>query len=215
MTAMMVPVLMVPVLLVPVLLVPVQIVALLAALLAAAPGSARADALGLETPVITIHLRRETYELGRQYPRRLDREGRVILMPGLEAYYDQRLETPRLGAGHLRYVAGWYRDSMNKPSGYLTAGGHWSWDWGERTRLGFYFGPSLIFRHSWKNIENYDDDRFYKQSRKFMPGYQYKLYVGGKVELRRVFSAAWEGVYSIVPGIPYVMVHYLGVRRQF
>ena len=187
----------------------------MAVLLLADPAAVQADAIGVETIVIAMHLHEETLELGERYPRRLDRRGRFILMPGLEAYYDLALEDGPLGIDHLRTTFGQYRDSMDKRSGYLAMMARWentltdNWDWG------IYLGPMLLFRESWRDIEGYNDDRFYSESEKFMPGYQYVWYPGGKLELLYHWNSDTQAVLSLVPGLPFVLVHYAGMRWSF
>ncbi|MDH4246787.1 MAG: hypothetical protein OEW39_03120 [Deltaproteobacteria bacterium] len=185
--------------------------ALLAAVCAPAE-TVRADSAGVETVVLATHLISETMALGQDFPRKLDDRGRFVLMPGLEVYYDETLDSPWKGAEEVRIALGYYRDSMDRPSGYLCIGPLWSWVLNPDLRFGFMVGPSFIYRQSWNRVPGYADDSFYKENSRFMPGYQYKFFVGGKLELRRTFRPGLEGVWSAIPGIPYVIVQNVGLR---
>lgn len=180
-----------------------------------APTLARADAAGVETIVVAIHLREETMELGDQFPRKVDKKGRYILMPGLEAYYDFDWKDGKWGIDQIRVVHGQYKDSMDKRSGYFGVVARWqnpindNWDWG------FYFGPSLLYRETWNSIPEYEDDRFYRESDSFLKGYQYKWFVAGKFELLYHYDDDLELVGSLMPGLPFVLVTYVGARWSF
>lgn len=179
------------------------------------PGSAHADALGAEVLLLTAHVSKETIRLGEQYKRKLSPDGRFVFTPGMELYYDRTVTSGLLRLDTLRFVLAGYRDSVDHFSGYLGFLPRWEFDLRERLRLSLGVGPVLIFRKSWKTVPGYVDDGYYNQSDNFLPGYQYKLIIGGDIDFQYQLTPRLQAVFSIVPGVPFVITPSLGIRWSF
>ena len=174
--------------------------------------SALANRLGVEMMLLSSHLTPETYELGKQYPNKLDRQGKHVFTPGMDLNYEWELDTPWLGASRLHFGSGVFLDSMASRAGYLVFGPRWHTELNPRWDVALYIGPGLYFRESWNRIRDYGNDPFWNESTWFLPGYEYKLFPGGRVELVYKFTSGTEGIWSVVPAYPYVVVQFLGAR---
>lgn len=172
---------------------------------------AHADAVGAEMIFLTTHLSDETIQLGEKYRRKLSEDGRVIITPGIEIYYDKEVKERFIYARDLRFVAAGYRDSIDHLAGYLAILPRWELFAKQRISLSFGLGPTLIFRETWNTVPEYRDDGYFQEAH----GYQYKWIVGGDLDLQYKVSDRIQVVWSIVPGIPYVITHSLGVRWSF
>lgn len=177
--------------------------------------SARADAVGAEVLLLTAHVASETIDLGRQYQRRLSSDGRFVITPGLEVYFDRDLGDAPLGLDVLRLSLAGYLDSVDHLAGYAAILPRWEFTLKKKLRLSFGVGPTLIFREDWNSVPGYRDDGFYNTSDRFLPGYQYKLIIGGDLDVQYQLTPRLQGVWSIVPGIPYVITQSLGLRWGF
>lgn len=192
--------------------------ALLAALLTgllALPAPALADAVGAELLLLTSHVRSQRDAPVDEYDRRLDDRGQHVLTPGIEAYYDNTLEKPLWGAREVRFTGGVLEDSARHTFFYLAVMGRWILAEGERLTLSLDFGPGFMARESWRDIPGYRGDNAFNESDTFLPGYEWLVLPLGEIDLLYRFAPQWEAVYSVFPGIPYVITQSVGLRRSF
>ena len=187
---------------------------LLMLMLCGQPINGNADAIGMEIITLTSHISDSTIQLGEDYHRKLSDDGRHLITPGVELYYDNQIPYRSTYAyiDSLRAVAAGYYDSMNHFSGYIAYMPRWIIFKFKKTSLNFGIGPTLIFRESWKTIPQYRDDGYYQESENFLPGYQYKFILGGDINIHYEINNRLEAVWSIIPGLPYVITHAFGVR---
>jgi len=170
------------------------------------------DAIGLEILTLTSHVSRYTIQLGKQYHRKLSSDGRHVLTPGIEAYYDKQSDNAFASVNSLRFVIAGYFDSMNHFSGYFAFTPRWAFFKQKNLNLNVGLGPTLIFRESWNSIPEYRDDGYYHESKVFSSTYQYKLILGGDINIHYRLNGKTEFVWSIIPGLPYVVTHAFGLR---
>lgn len=175
------------------------------------PSPVHADAVGAEVLLFTTHVSNDTIHLGELYRRKLSEDGRFIITPGVEIYYDRDLARSILRAQRVRLVAAVYRDSIDHLAGYLAVLPRWNLLERDLFRLDFGVGPTLIFRETWNTVPQYRDDGYFQESH----GYQYKWIMGGDLDLQYRISEGVQVVWSIVPGIPYVISQSFGVRWSF
>ena len=194
-------------------LVPLAVLAALAA--PGAPGAARADAFGAEAILLTSHLRSQRDAPVERYARRLDDAGRHVLTPGLKLAYDRDLAEPLWRAPQMRFVGGLLSDSIRHRFGFVAAMARWVPWRGERLAGSIQAGPGLIFRQSWRGVPGYDPDNPLHESSRFLRGYEWLVLPLVNLDLLYRFTPALEGVWSIFPGIPYVIMQSLGVRWSF
>ena len=140
-----------------------------------------------------------------------------LITPGIELYYDHHIpyRSRYVYVDSLRAVIAGYFDSMNHFSGYIAFTPRWIIFAINKISLNFGAGPTLIFRESWNTIPQYRDDGYYHESDHFLPGYQYKFILGGDVNFHYTINQQLDAVWSIVPGMPYVITHAFGVRWRF
>ena len=176
---------------------------------------ASADGVGVHFLTLSIHMASETIGLGEEYPRKVDDSGRHVWTPGVEVFYDSVWEDAPLGIDELRWAGGWFRDSMDQPAGYLALVPRWVTPLGPKWRFGFHLGAMIYFRRSWDQFPGYDNDGFYEEgSSGPLDGYQYQWLPSGKLEFLYPLGEKVEGVFALFPGIPYILVHYVGVRWE-
>lgn len=174
-----------------------------------------ADDMGVKVLLLTIHVSDNTIQNGEVYKRKLTSDGRIIITPGLEVYYERDIGSDFLQIDGLRLTVGGYFDSIDHKSGYVAIMPRWEVPLGKRSEINFGLGPALIFRETWNTVPWYQDDGKFSESDKFLPGYQYKFIPGGDVGLHYEISPRLDGVWSIVPGIPYVIAQSLGIKGSF
>ena len=170
------------------------------------------DAIGFEIITLTSHVSHYTIQLGKQYHRKLLSDGRHVLTPGIEVYYDKQSDTNLASINSLRFVVAGYYDSMNHFSGYFALTPRWILFKQKKMSLNLGLGPSLIFRESWNSIPDYQDDGYYHESKVFSSNYQYKLILGGDINIHYRLNRETEFVWSIIPGLPYIVTHAFGLR---
>ncbi|MCH7477786.1 MAG: hypothetical protein IIA14_06760 [SAR324 cluster bacterium] len=176
---------------------------------------ASADAVGGELIVLTTHVQSQRDAPLHLYDRKLDAEGRYVLTPGLEIYFDRELEEPIWKATEVRFSAGLLSDSIKHQFGYLAFMGRWVFSGSERFEWSLHAGPGLIFRESWRSVPGYLGDNPLRESEDFLPGYEYLFLILAEIDLLYRFSPDLQGVWSIVPGIPFVIVQSLGLRWSY
>jgi len=177
--------------------------------------TAYGDAFGVEALILTSHLSGETIQLGKEYRRKLSDDGRFIVTPGLEIYYDKDMRPGFLKADTLRFTFGAYYDSMDHKAGYVAIKPHWNFPLHDRMGISLGLGPALIFRETWNAIPGYRDDGYFNESERFLSGYQYKVIIGGEIDLRYKLTPRLQAVWSIIPGIPYVITQSIGILWSF
>jgi len=174
---------------------------------------ARAQALGWEVFTITNHVQTVRDAPPKEYVRRMDERGQNVVTPGLGLYYDFRLETPQWVFTEIRPAFGIMQDSIAHWSGFVGVMWRWVMYGDEDFEASLQIGPGLIFRETWRRVPGYNPDNPFDESDHFMPGYEYKFLPIGDVDLLWRLSPRTQFVWSIVPGIPYVIVHSLGLRH--
>lgn len=187
-----------------------------ALLLAAGPAPpARADAVGVDVTLLTSHVKNQRDAPVKYYRRKLDDSGRHIVTPGLDATYDFDLDEPFWTAKQIRIEGGQVSDSAAHTFRYVAVMGRWMLVEGERLTWSLQFGAGLIARKSWRDIPEYDPDNALRESDHFLPGWEWAVLPLGDLDLAYRFTPTVEGVWSVFPGIPYVIVQSLGVRWTF
>jgi hypothetical protein len=179
------------------------------------PATARADAFGAELTVLTTHVLSQRDAPVQYYPRKLDSKGRFVLTPGLEAYYEWELSEPLWQARQIQLAGGQISDSVEHRLGYLAVMGRWVLAEGGRTTWSLQAGPGFLYRKSWRDVPGYMPDNALHESSRFLPGYEWAFLPLGKLDLNYRIRPGLEAVWSIFPGIPYVIVQSLGLRWSF
>ena len=174
-----------------------------------------ADDFGVKILLLTIHVSNNTIQNGEVYKRKLTSDGRVVITPGLEVYYEKDIGSDFLQIDGLRFTVGGYYDSIDHKSGYVAVMPRWGIPLGGKSEVNLGLGPALIFRETWNTVPWYLDDGKFNESDHFLPGYQYKFILGGDVGLHYEITPRMQGIWSIVPGIPYIIAQSLGIQRSF
>ncbi len=177
--------------------------------------NALSDTLGAEAIILTTHVQGQRDAPIEYYRRQLDSEGRNIFTPGVEVYYETSLQRPFLHSEKLRFVGGLLKDSIDHRFGYVAILGHYSLYQGEDLGIEFHIGPGLIARESWRSVPNYDPDNPMKESDRFLPGYEYRFLPLGEIDIVFPLSESKELVWSVFPGVPYVVMQSFGLRWTF
>lgn len=175
------------------------------------PSSVYADAIGAKVLLLTTHVSDETIQLGDRYRRKLSPDGRFIITPGVEIYYDRDISEGFLYSRRVRFAAAGYRDSIDHFAGYFALLPRWGIVEQGLFRLDIGIGPTLIFRETWNTVPEYRDDGYFRE----LHGYQYKWIVGGDLEVQYQIYERLQAVWSIIPGIPYVITQSFGIRWSF
>ncbi len=72
-------------------------------------------------------------------------------------------------------------------------------------------GVGFSFRRDWNGLPGYVDDGFWEKSH----GWQYKWLPAGELDLLYTLRPGVQGVWSVIPGVPYIMVHAVGLRWRY
>ena len=177
--------------------------------------AALADAVGAELIILTTHVQNERDAPVERYKRKLDRKGRFVLTPGIEVYYDKELSEPLWKARYIRTSAGLLQDSVAHQFGYFAVMGRWILHEGDPLQISLHAGPGFIFRETWRDVPGYRADNVLQESERFLPGYEYKFLILGEVDLLYRITPNLQGVWSIFPGFPFVVIQNLGLRWSF
>ena len=176
------------------------------------------DAVGGALTLLSIHTNPGSVALRKQYPRKIDEQGTVMITPGVEGYYDQPFPVPFWEIKTMRFAVGGQYDCADLKAGYLHWGGRWEIPWREAIQFSLGLGPTLIFRESWQRqfpgqVE--DEQGFWTESENFLSGYQHKWLLAGTIDLQYQFMPQWQAVWSIVPAVFIVVINSIGVRYSF
>ncbi len=194
-----------------------HVAAALALLAAAAslPRPAHADAAGAELLLLTSHVQSQRDAPVRHYRRKLDAKGQHVLTPGIEAYYENALEEPLWKARAVRFTLGVASDSVTHTLVYVAVLGRWLLWEGERTAWSLQLGPGFLARESWRSLPEYTPDNPLRESDTFLPGWEWTLLPLGELDFHYRFTPTLQGVWSIFPGFPYVIMQAVGLRWEF
>src|SRR5689334_2431323 len=165
--------------------------------------TARADAIGAELILLTTHLQQQRDADIARYGRRLDDEGRNVLTPGIEVSYEWNLREPWLLAKQNRVTLGLLSDSAERRFGYIAYLARWEPYTSDTWGVGIQAGPGFICRESWRVFPEYRANNALRQSKSFLPGYEWALLPLGEVDLLYAWSNSTKLVWSVFPGIPY------------
>lgn len=174
-----------------------------------------ADSFGGELIVLTTHVMTQRDAPVELYERKLDDEGQQVLTPGLEIYWDHTLASPVWKVKELRITAGCLSDSIKHRFGYLAVLSRWVFYQRQSFQASLLIGPGLIFRETWRTVPGYQPDNPLDESDEFLPGYEYKFMPLGEIDLLYDITQQLQGVWSIVPGIPLVIVQSIGLRWTY
>ncbi|HEX7928776.1 MAG TPA: hypothetical protein VF678_14365, partial [bacterium] len=187
----------------------------IAALLLLGASSVRADAIGAELILLTTHLQQQRDADIARYARRLDDEGRNVLTPGIEVSYEWNLRQPWLLAKQNRVTLGLLSDSAERRFGYIAYLARWEPYTSDTWGVSMQAGPGFIWRETWRVFPEYRANNSLRQSKSFLPGYEWALLPLGEVDLLYAWSSSSKLVWSVFPGIPYVVTQSFGFRWEF
>jgi hypothetical protein len=177
-----------------------------------------ADSIGASFILLSVHPNPGILALREQYPRKIDAKGKYVFTPGVEGYYQQQFASSPLKMDSMRFAIGAGYDCADMKFGYMHWGGRWVFPWTGQLLLDVGLGPSLIFRESWKKRFAElvaDEEGFWVESDKFIPGYQYKWLIGGNLELQYEFATNWHAYWAVVPAINILVINSMGVKYSF
>ncbi len=178
--------------------------------------AARTFKIGLQTMTFVVH----TFKTGnpQRYDLRLDPGGFVVFIPGPVVNGDWYFwrKKPKM---HLRFSAGWYKDSGFNNAGFVHAA--LRRDFWKKQGKKFYvtagLGPAFFVRENWNRI--YPGrvlDPFYGDRTTKNEKYQYRFFpLGGEVDFIWQLKNDWEIDVSVIPGAPAAVIFKAGVRRGF
>lgn len=179
------------------------------------PRLARADAIEAELTVLTTHVKSQRDAPVELYRRRLDSRGQNVLTPGIKLGYDMDLAQPFWRAHQVQFAWGEVSDSIEHRLGFLAVMARWVLWQGPRASASLELGPGFLYRESWRSVYRYRADNALHESHRFLPGYEWAVLPLGTVDLLYHFAPRLQGVWSIFPGFPYVIMQSVGVRWQF
>ncbi len=185
------------------------------AVLCAAPRAAWADAVEAELILLTTHLQDQRDADVERYGRRLDRNGVNVLTPGIEVSYEWDLVEPLWRAKQARVTFGMLSDSAERRMAYLAVLARWEVYASGKFGMSVQVGPGFLCRETWRVFPEYHGDNALRETKGFLPGYEWAVLPLGSVDLLYAWSADTQLVWSIFPGVPYVITQMVGIRQQF
>jgi hypothetical protein len=169
------------------------------------------DNISFETFTLTTHVSKTAVVNGNQYPRKLDENGWIIFMPGLEIGYQYDTHNNFLGIDGYKVMIANYSDSRAQHSGYLQMGPRWIFNITSKLDVNIGIGPLLFFRKSWREFDNYTGNAILKEKY----GYEYIIFIFGDIDIRYKISKNLKVVWGIIPAIPYSIANTVGLVYEF
>lgn len=166
---------------------------------------------GIQLFAPSFHLSKDTIHFGEEYSYKLDSAGKVVLMPGVKAFFDYQDHQANL-VDFWRFAASYYKDCMNQDSFVIHAGPRWTYTLNDNWDFILGLGPAFWARKSWTEFSQYYDDGFMKQGDKILSGYQYLIVPGGDLEFQYRINESLFFNWTIIPAIPYVLFQSFGLR---
>lgn len=171
----------------------------------------KADNVGIQAFIPSIHLIDTATEFGEKYSYKLDKKGRIVAMPGIKVFYDFSLEEPYFNSKFARLGVGYYLDCMKQKSWVFHLGLRWTSNLNERISFNWGLGPTLWLRESWNKFPYYEDNGLLQESDRFFKGYQYRFLVFGDFDLLYEIDTTTHLILSVVPAIPYIITSTFGI----
>lgn len=156
---------------------------------------------------LSVHLKESPYP--EMFPNRLDNKGYVTFNYGAIAGYDRFVLRDVIS---VRVEQGLYADCAAELAGFTHIGLRGLIFRKNRHSMNGGFGPTLVYRHDWNDIEDYVDDGYFKRSGKW----QYKFYwYAGELEYNYKLKENTDLSVNLVPGIPELVSFGVGLRKRF
>jgi hypothetical protein len=156
---------------------------------------------------LSVHLKESPYP--EIFPNRLDNKGYVTFNYGAIIGYERFVARDVIS---VRIEQGVYADCAAELAGFTHIGWRGLIFRKNRHSLNGGFGPTLVYRRDWNNIEQYVDDGYFKRSGKF----QYKFYwYGGEFEYNYKLKKNTDLSVNLVPGLPELVSFGIGLRKRF
>lgn len=153
---------------------------------------------------LAFHPKGGTYP--QHYHRKLDPKAYFVIELGGAAQYRYRLSKRwSTGAGFA-----YYSDCAAMPAGIIQLGFRWHIIAKPKHNLSLAFGPTLLFRRDWHELEGYITDAFFAES--VYGRWQYRFYLVPELEYGFSVNDKWDVFYSLIPGGQHVSTSSVGAR---
>lgn len=153
------------------------------------------------------------HPLGGTYPqhyhRKLDPKAYFVIELGGALQYRYRLSKRwSTGAGLALYS-----DCAAKTAGIVQLGFRWHIITRPKHNFSLGFGPTLLFRRDWHELEDYVTDAFFAES--VYKKWQYRFYLVPELEYGYSVNHNWDVFYSLIPGGQHVSTSSIGMRYNW
>ncbi|MDX5422845.1 MAG: hypothetical protein LPK07_05450 [Hymenobacteraceae bacterium] len=156
---------------------------------------------------LSMHLKESPYP--EIFPNRLDKKGYLTFNYGAIVGYDRYIIGDAIS---IRVEQGLYADCAAELAGFTHIGWRGEIFRKNRHSLNGGFGPTLVYRQDWNNIEGYQDDGYFNRR----GDWQYKFYwYGGEFEYNYELKEGTDLSVNLVPGLPELVSIGVGVRKRF
>lgn len=150
--------------------------------------------------------------LGQAYPRRIDANGLLALLPGVVIGVD-------IGFGDrafFRVSGALYKDCMSHTAGYLHLGLGGRWYDSARIALASEIGPSFLFRETWEGLPGYEQTMPWQTRQWLNRDWETILaWYGTGVDFIAHSDPGPSLQVTVVPAIPHLFNVFAGVRSEF
>lgn len=143
------------------------------------------------------------------YKRKLDQKAFFVVELGGAIQYRHRL-SKRWSLGS---AVAYFSDCAAMPAGMIQLGARWHIIAKQKHNLSLGFGPTLLFRRDWHELDGYNTDAFFAES--VYGKYQYRFYIVPELEYSIQLKNNWDIFYSILPGGQHVSTSSFGVRYHW
>lgn len=161
--------------------------------------SASAQFIGL-----AFHPKGGTYP--QHYHRKLDPKAYFVVELGGAAQYRYRISKRWSACGAFAF----YSDCAVMPAGIIQIGVRWHIIAKQKHNLNLGFGPTLLFRRDWHELDGYITDAFFAES--VYGRWQYRFWVVPDIEYSYSLNENWDIFYSLIPGGEHVSTSSTGLR---
>ena len=156
---------------------------------------------------LSVHLKESPYP--EMFPNRLDDKGYVTFNYGAIVGYERFVVRDVIS---VRVEQGLYADCAAELAGFTHIGWRGLIFRKNRHSLNAGFGPTLVYRKDWNNIEDYVDDGYFNRK----GDWQYKFYwYAGEFEYNYRLKGSTDLSVNLVPGIPELVSFGVGLRKSF
>ena len=144
-------------------------------------------------------------------PNKLDKDAYFVVNYGFIFSYEHYVYSDKVS---IKYVQSIYSDCAERFAGFVHIGIRFRVIHYKKNYINTGIGPSIAFRRSWTELENYVNQNLFSISPDGRWQYIF-IWYGGDIEYHHNINKKSEFIINIIPGYPHVISLSAGISHRF